>query len=347
MKADLNESEERIVESHDQSSLGTKHSSLYKASKLIKNRTLSAKVKSGQSVLKDYVMLTECENTSTFRNNISEELKDALKDSLQSSPLPPKDSYPNQDNICSTPEFNATRPPSSGFRFRSLAVKDSSQNSIVKGSTQELNNAIRTPNPILQKKEIPAYEGLAHISSASNSKSRTLFSRIKTAIKTIGTKETTPRLKQSHKASLVAERSRKQSIEVRQTPLTIETKVRKLPTEAIVERKTPHILHSQKASFIVQGDIGYEDLRHITNQGKDSSHKLHSRESVAGKTSQSNLKMSEMGFPQTMEVSLQMESLKKSTGKKGYCLEVLKDVLQSDETKDAQQVSKQFSCEVW
>ena len=79
MKADLNESEERIVESHDQSSLGTKHSSLYKASKLIKNRTLSAKVKSGQSVLKDYVMLTECENTSTFRKSICKDVKDIRK----------------------------------------------------------------------------------------------------------------------------------------------------------------------------------------------------------------------------------------------------------------------------
>ena len=72
-------------------------------------------------------MMVECVNTSTFGNNISEELKDVLKDSLQSSPLPPKDSYPNPANIGSTPEFNATKPLSSGFRFRSLAVKDSSK----------------------------------------------------------------------------------------------------------------------------------------------------------------------------------------------------------------------------
>ena len=292
-------------------------------------------------------MMVECVNTSTFGNNISEELKDVLKDSLQSSPLPPKDSYPNPANIGSTPEFNATKPPSSGFRFRLLAVKDSSKNSTIKDSTQEPNNAIKTPKPILQKKEIPAYEGIAHNCSASNPKSRSSLSRIKTAIKTIGTKDTTPRFKQSHEASLVAERSRKQSIEFRQTPLTIETEVRKLRTETIVERKTPHILHSQKASFMVQGDIGYEDLRHITNQGKDSSRKLHSRESLAGNNLQSNLKVSEMGFPQTMEVSSEMECLKKLTGEKGYCLEVLKDVLQADETKDAQRVRKQFSCEVW
>ena len=90
MKADLNESGERIVESHDQSSLETKNSSLNKASKLIKNKTMSAKVKSRQSVLKDYVVLTECENTSTFRKSICKDMKDVrksteAKDTRQSS----------------------------------------------------------------------------------------------------------------------------------------------------------------------------------------------------------------------------------------------------------------------
>ena len=79
MKAALNESGERIVESHDQSSLETKISSLNKASKLIKNRTMSAKVKSRQSVLKDYIVSTECENTSTFRKSILKDMKDVCK----------------------------------------------------------------------------------------------------------------------------------------------------------------------------------------------------------------------------------------------------------------------------